>query len=59
MRQKQAGRQSSSEQIIKDIQSKTRERYSAEEKIRIVLDGLRREDSIAELCGRCQYAERR
>ncbi len=40
MRQKPAGRQSSSEHIIKDIKRKTRKQYSAEEKIRIVLDGL-------------------
>jgi len=47
MRQKHTGR--SSERIIKDIKRKTRRQYSAEEKIRIVLDGLRGEDSIAEL----------
>jgi len=35
---------------VKDIRRKTRKQYSAEEKIRIVLDGLRGEDSIAELC---------
>ena len=35
---------------MKDIRRKTRKQYSAEEKIRIVLDGLRGEDSIAELC---------
>jgi transposase len=35
---------------IKDIRRQTRKRYSAEEKIRIVLAGLRGEDSIAELC---------
>ena len=52
MRQKLAGRPSSSEQIIRDIRRKTRKQYSAEEKIRIVLDGLRGEDSIAELCRR-------
>ncbi len=52
MRQKQTGRPSSSEQIIKAIKRKTRKQYSAEEKIRIVLDGLRGEDSIAELCRR-------
>ncbi len=50
LRQKQTGR--SSERIIKDIKRKTRRQYSAEEKIRIVLDGLRGEDSIAELCRR-------
>ena len=52
MRQKRAGRPSSSEHIIKDIKRKTRKQYNAEEKIRIVLDGLRGEDSIAELCRR-------
>ncbi len=46
MRQKPRGRTSSSEQIIRDIKRKTRKQYSAEEKIRIVLDGLRGEDSI-------------
>ena len=43
-------RQTSGERIVKDIKRKTRKRYSAEEKIRIVLDGLRGEESIAELC---------
>jgi transposase len=41
MRQKPAGRPSSSEQIIRDVKRKTRKQYSAEEKIRIVLEGLR------------------
>ena len=40
------------DRIVKDIKRKTRKQYSAEEKIRIVLDGLRGEDSIAELCRR-------
>ncbi len=52
MKQKPVGRRSSSEQTIRDIKRKTRKQYSAEEKIRIVLDGLRGEDSIAELCRR-------
>ncbi len=52
MKQRPAGRASSSEQIIRDIKRNTRKQYSAEEKIRIVLDGLRGEDSIAELCRR-------
>ena len=43
-------RQTSGERIVKDIKRKTRKRYSAEEKIRIVLDGLRGEESVAELC---------
>jgi len=51
MKQKPSGRPSS-KQTIRDIKRKTREQYSAEEKSRIVLDGLRDEDSIAELCRR-------
>ena len=43
---------SSSEKLVKAIHRKTRRKYSAEEKIRIVLEGLRGEDSIAELCRR-------
>jgi len=43
-------RTSHGERVVKDIKRKTRKQYSAEEKIRIVLDGLRGEDSIAELC---------
>jgi transposase len=52
MKQKPSGRASSSEQTIRDIKRKTRKQYGAEEKIRIVLDGLCGEDSIAELCRR-------
>lgn len=37
---------------MRDIHRRTRKKYSAEEKIRIVLEGLRGEDSIAELCRR-------
>ena len=40
------------EQVIKEIRRATRRQFSAEEKIRIVLSGLRGEDSIAELCRR-------
>jgi len=40
------------EQVVKDIRRATRRQCSAEEKIRIVLSGLRGEDSIAELCRR-------
>ena len=50
MKHKQTQR--SSDRIIKDIKRKTRRNYSAEEKISIVLEGLRGEDSIAELCRR-------
>ncbi|CCH54834.1 transposase [Fibrisoma limi BUZ 3] len=38
--------------IIKDIQRQTRRQYSAEEKIRIVLEGLQGEQSVAEICRR-------
>lgn len=40
------------EKVVKDIRRVTRKRHSAEEKIRIVLSGLRGEESIAELCRR-------
>ena len=40
----------SAEQVVKDIRRATRRHYSTEDKIRIVLGGLRGEDSIAELC---------
>ena len=42
----------SAEKTVRDIRRATRRDYSAEEKIRIVLEGLRGEDSIAELCRR-------
>ena len=38
------------EKVVKDSRRATRRHFSAEDKIRIVLDGLRGEDSIAELC---------
>jgi transposase len=38
------------EAVVKDIRRQTRRHFSAEDKIRIVLEGLRGEDSIAELC---------
>jgi transposase-like protein len=40
------------DQVVKEIRRATRRQFSAEEKIRIVLSGLRGEDSIAELCRR-------
>jgi hypothetical protein len=52
MSQKSGTPKSSSERIVKDIRRATRKQYSAEEKIRIVLDGLRGEHSISELCRR-------
>ena len=57
MRQKSEIRGTSSEQVVKNIRRATRKQYSAEEKIRIVLDGLRGEYSIAELCRREGVAE--
>jgi transposase len=57
MRQKSGHSDSSSERLVKDIRRATRKQYSAEEKIRIVLDGLRGEHSIAELCRREGIAE--
>ena len=43
-------RKSSAEKTVRDIRRATRKRYSSEEKIRIVLEGLRGEESVAELC---------
>ena len=40
------------ESVVREIKRKTRRKYSSEEKIRIVLEGLRGEESIAELCRR-------
>ena len=57
MRQQSGNRESSSEQLVKNIRRVTRRQYSSEEKIRIVLDGLRGEFSIAELCRREGIAE--
>jgi transposase len=52
MRQKSGQSTEPAEKVIKEIRRATRKHYSAEEKIRIVLAGLRGEDSIAELCRR-------
>ena len=41
-----------SEKLVKDIRRRTRKKYSSEEKIRIVLEGMRGGESIAELCRR-------
>ncbi len=57
MRQKAGTPKPSAEKVIKDIRRVTRKHYGAEEKIRIVLDGLRGEDSIATLCRREGIAE--
>ena len=51
------GAKEPAEQVVRNIRRRTRKQYSAEEKIRIVLSGLRGEDSIAELCRREGIAE--
>ena len=57
MREKSEHQKPSSERIVKDIRRATRKQFSADEKIRIVLVGLRGEHSIAELCRREGIAE--
>ena len=51
MRRKPVKEETRSERIVKDIRRRTRKHHAAEDKIRIVLEGLR-EESIAELCRR-------
>ena len=50
MNTKNRTRKDSAEKTVRDIRRAPRRNYSAQEKIRIVLEGLRGEDSIAELC---------
>ena len=50
-------KEGSAEGTIRDIKRKTRRKYNTEEKIRIVIEGLRGEQSIAELCRREVIAE--
>lgn len=57
MRQKMEATKPSAEKVIRDIRRVTRKQYGSEEKIRIVLDGLRGEESIAALCRREGIAE--
>ena len=52
MGQKSGPEKEPATQVIKNIRRATRRHFSAEDKIRIVLEGLRGEDSIAELCRR-------
>jgi transposase len=47
---KEGSKDRTPEKVVQDIRRKTRRRFSVEEKIRIVLDGLRGEESIATLC---------
>lgn len=58
MRQKPKTPKSHGEKGFRDIRQPTRKLYSSDEKIRIVLDGLKGEDSIAELCRREGTASR-
>ena len=57
MRQKSMSAKSPAAKAVRDIRRKTRKQYSAEEKIRIILDGLRGEESVAALCRREGIAE--
>ncbi len=52
MRRKSETTKPPAEKVVRDIRRRTRKHHSAEEKIRIVLEGLRGEESIAELCRR-------
>jgi transposase-like protein len=53
------GKKASAEETIRTIRRKTRRRYNAEEKMRIVLDGLGGEETVAELCRREGIAQSR
>lgn len=57
MKQKAGPQKPAAEHVIKDIRRATRKHHSAEDKIRIVLEGLRGEESIAALCRREGIAE--
>ncbi len=57
MRQKSMSTKAPAEKVVRDIRRKTRKQYSAEDKIRIVLEGLRGEESVAALCRREGIAE--
>jgi transposase len=46
------GKGAKAEQVVREIHRRTRRRFSVEEKVRIVLEGLRGEQSVAELCRR-------
>ena len=58
MNKKSVGSKEAAEKLVKNIRRRTSRKYSAEEKIRIVLAGLRGEESIAALCRREGITER-
>ena len=57
MNKKSVGSKDAADKLVKNIRLRTSRKYSAEEKIRIVLAGLRGEESIAALCRREGIAE--
>ncbi len=57
MNKKSGTSKAAADKLVKNIRRKTRQTYSAEEKIRIVLAGLRGEESISALCRREGIAE--
>ena len=57
MNKKSVGSKDAADKLVKNIRRRTSRKYSAEEKIRIVLAGLRGEESIAALCRREGIAE--
>ena len=57
MRRKSLSKKDPAEKVVREIRRKTRRHHSAEEKIRIVLEGLRGEESVAGLCQREGIAE--
>ena len=58
MNKKTVGSKDAADKLVKNIRRRTSRKYSAEEKIRIVLTGLRGEEGIAALCRREGIAER-
>jgi transposase len=57
MRTKSSNPKASAERLLKDICHATRRHFSAEDEIRIMLEGLRGEDSIADLCRKESIAQ--
>ena len=57
MRQESMSKNDPAERTVRDIRRKTRKQYTAEEKMRVVVSGLRGEERIAALCRRAGIAE--